>query len=124
MGPGGSRETPKVQKSLPGGSREALEAQKSLPGGSREAPEAQRSLLGGPEAQKNRSPRPLGSPKKAQNGSKCSIFKGFRASPGTPQAVRYYPPGTLTRRFWGPGGRLQRGVPSLRTSEFWRPDLW
>ena len=23
----------------------------------------------------------------------------------------------------GPGGRLQRGVPSLRTSEFWRPDL-
>ena len=23
----------------------------------------------------------------------------------------------------GPGGRLQRGVLSLRTSEFWRPDL-
>ena len=31
--------------------------------------------------------------------------------------------GVQTSRFLGPGGRLQRGVLSLRTSEFWRPDL-
>merc|ERR1712023_500176 len=40
-----------------------------------------------------------------------------------PQAVRLHPPGRQTPGFLGPGGRLQRGVPSLRTSEFWRPDL-
>ena len=42
---------------------------------------------------------------------------------GGRQAVRYYPPGPVTPGFLGPGGKLQRGVPSLRTSEFWRPDL-
>ena len=37
------------------------------------------------------------------------------------EAVRYYPPGVQTRWFLGPGGRLQRGVLRLRTSEFWKP---
>ena len=39
------------------------------------------------------------------------------------QAGKYYPPGRVMRCIWGPGGRLQRGVLSLRTSDFWRPDL-
>ena len=121
--PGGSRrwgpEAPERLRRFKNRSPEA-------PGGSQEALEAQKSLLGGPEAQKiapRGLRRPLGSPKKAKNGSKCSIFKGFGASPGTPQAVRSHPPVRQTRWFWGPGGRLQRGVLSLRTSEFWRPDL-
>ena len=40
-----------------------------------------------------------------------------------PQAVRCYPPGPVTPGVLEPGGRLQRGVPSLRTSEFWRQVL-
>ena len=39
------------------------------------------------------------------------------------QKLRCHPPGTVKRRILGPGGELQRGVLSLRTSEFWRPVL-
>ena len=121
MGPGGSREAPEVQKSLPGGSREALEAQKSLPGGSREAPEAQKSLLGA-GGSKNRSPRPP----EAQKGPKMvqnAAFSMVWGLPGEGPGGAGPGSGVQTPGFLGPGGRLQRGVLSLRTSEFWRPDL-
>ena len=57
---------------------------------------------------------PFGSPVEGPFGS---LFGGAR------QAVKPSPPGPVTPGFLGPGGRLQRGVLSFRTSEFWRPVL-
>ena len=50
-------------------------------------------------------------------------FQGIWGLPG--EGLRIWESGSVvqTRWFWGPGGRLQRGVLSLRTSEFWIPDL-
>ena len=119
MGPGGSREAPEVQKSLPGGSRR-------LPGGSGGSKIAPWRSGGS----KNRSPRPPEAPGEPQKGQKWPKMQHFQwfwglpwGGPGPPQPVRLHPPGPVTSRFLGPGGRLQRGVLSLRTSEFWRPDL-
>ena len=56
----------------------------------------------GPLGEPKSSPKPL-----PKQGPKLSHFQ---ASPGTPQAARLYPPGVVTQRLWGPGGRLQRGV--------------
>ena len=46
----------------------------------------------------------------------------LEAPPGDPRRERTHPRGANEPLF-GPGGRLQRGVLSLRTSEFWRPVL-
>ena len=42
---------------------------------------------------------------------------------GKGQAVKHEAPDRVTGRFWGPGGNYRGGVPRLRTSEFWIPDL-
>ena len=41
---------------------------------------------------------------------------------GDPE-IKVTPPREGNALVLGPGGRLQRGVPKLRTSEFWIPDL-
>ena len=46
----------------------------------------------------------------------------LEAPPGGPRRERTHPRDANEAQIW-PGGRLQRGVPGLRTSEFWIPDL-
>ena len=60
-----------------------------------------------------------GFPNRSKNGTKNElIFKPGPGGPRGPQELRLYPPGVVLRWFWRPGGRLQRGVLRLRTSEF------
>ena len=46
----------------------------------------------------------------------------FEVPLGKPE-IKVIPPRDANGPVCGPGGRLQRGVPRLRTSEFWIPDL-
>ena len=77
------------------------------PGGAQEAPELKKSL-----------------PKRAPGGPKIAKNHACSSVRGGAQKLTCYPPVRVTGCFFGPrgGGRLQREV-SLRTSEFWRPDL-
>ena len=123
MGPGGYREAPEVQKSLPGGSRELKNHSPEAPGRLWRLKNRSLEVRG----VKKSLPEASGGPQKGQKWLKMQHFQWFWGlpwgGPGPPQAVKPYPPGKVTGWFLGPGGRLQRGVLSLRTSEFWRPDL-
>ena len=104
--PGGARR-------LPGGSGGSKIAPWRLPrssGGSKIAPRRPPEDPRGPQ-------RPPGGPQEAQNDQTCSKNAAFSRVLGGPRPGTFYPPGTLLQRLFGPGGRLQRRVLSLRTSE-------
>ena len=63
-------------------------------------------------------------PKWARTGAqnRAEFWSDFGASQEGPGPEATHPRGANALVF-GPGGRLQRGVPRLRTSEFWIPDL-
>ena len=82
---------------------------------------------GGAQTPELQTSPPLGArglPRMAQN----IAFSRIWGLPGGGQKFKLPPPpGRVTRYFLGPGERLQKGSYkrelSLRTSEFWRPDL-